>query len=33
MKQEMDKNNVNAFVSYRIQRAKETLREADLLVL
>ncbi len=32
MKQELDENSIQALVSYRMQRAKETLQEADILI-
>ncbi|MFR3330331.1 MAG: HEPN domain-containing protein [Odoribacter splanchnicus] len=31
MKQQLDENSIQALVGYRLQRAKETLREADIL--
>jgi uncharacterized protein (UPF0332 family) len=33
MKQELDKESINALASYRILRAKETLPEAETLIL
>ncbi|WP_455624879.1 HEPN domain-containing protein [Parabacteroides sp.] len=32
MKQQLDDNNIQLLVTYRIERAKETLAEADLLI-
>jgi uncharacterized protein (UPF0332 family) len=32
MKQQLDDNSIEALVSYRLQRAKETLHEADILI-
>lgn len=32
MKQQMDENSIKALVAYRLQRAKETLHEADILI-
>lgn len=32
MKQQLDEDSINALVSYRIQRAKKTLSEADVLI-
>ncbi len=32
MKQQMDEESIEALVSYRLQRAKETLHEADILI-
>ena len=32
MKQQLDENSIKALVAYRMQRAKETLKEADILI-
>jgi uncharacterized protein (UPF0332 family) len=32
MKQKLDKDSIKALVSYRMQRAQETLKEADILI-
>lgn len=32
MKQQLDENSIQALVGYRLQRAKETLHEADILI-
>lgn len=32
MKQQLDEESINALVSYRLKRAKETLHEADILI-
>ncbi|MCM1031273.1 MAG: HEPN domain-containing protein [Oscillibacter sp.] len=32
MKQQLDENSIQALIKYRMQRAKETLHEADILI-